>query len=140
MAPGTSGAPPSSAAADASASSPAPPNGNSFFFFADEAAEAAQGAAAAPPPNSAAGSRFRLDGVFGEGSATSELYDRCVAGLVQSALAGISGTVFAYGQVRYWVMVLGTGTGMRICSYAIGYASGHQCIHTTAPIGCLGCR
>ena len=49
-------------------------------------------AAAAPPPH------FSFDRVFDSAASTEELYAACVKDIVDSAVTGMNGTVFAYGQ------------------------------------------
>ena len=45
---------------------------------------------------------YTFDKVFGEKSTQQQIYDEVAAEIVQSALDGFNGTIFAYGQ---------TGTG-----------------------------
>jgi hypothetical protein len=42
---------------------------------------------------------FALDHIFDEQSSQTDLFDRCVAPLVDAAIAGYHSSVFAYGYV-----------------------------------------
>lgn len=45
---------------------------------------------------------FTFDHVYGErGSPSAEMFDDCIAPLVDSLFQGYNGTVLAYGQVTY---------------------------------------
>ncbi len=41
---------------------------------------------------------FQFDEVFGADASTNTVYSKCASNVIHSALKGVSGTVFAYGQ------------------------------------------
>ena len=45
-------------------------------------------------------SSFAFDHVYGSGSRSIDLYDTVAKGIVESAMRGMNGTIFAYGPVR----------------------------------------
>lgn len=56
---------------------------------------------------------FLADLIFDENSTTPEVYDKVARPIVSTALAGVNGTVFAYGQTssgEWQEMVRGTGS------------------------------
>ena len=48
---------------------------------------------------------FTFDAVFGPDSQQKNVYDICAAGVVDSVLNGYNGTIFAYGQVCYFMQL-----------------------------------
>eukprot|EP00587_Corethron_hystrix_P002559 CAMPEP_0113321368 /NCGR_PEP_ID=MMETSP0010_2-20120614/14878_1 /TAXON_ID=216773 ORGANISM="Corethron hystrix, Strain 308" /NCGR_SAMPLE_ID=MMETSP0010_2 /ASSEMBLY_ACC=CAM_ASM_000155 /LENGTH=593 /DNA_ID=CAMNT_0000179483 /DNA_START=207 /DNA_END=1986 /DNA_ORIENTATION=+ /assembly_acc=CAM_ASM_000155 len=55
---------------------------------------------------------FTFDRVFGEQSTTREIYENVVGGIVKSAVEGLNGTIFAYGQTSSGKTYTMQGGGM----------------------------
>ena len=73
---------------------------NSSRQHATATATATAATAASPPPlvDTASPAAFHFDAVFDELSSSEAVFERLVRPVLQSSLAGINGTCFAYGQ------------------------------------------
>lgn len=59
---------------------------------------------------------FTYDFVFDMNSAQNEIYDKCVASLVDGSLEGYNATVLAYGQVSDLISIILKGDSDHPCA------------------------
>jgi centromeric protein E len=71
---------------------------------------------------------FTFDNTFGEEASTAQVYDTCVKGIVTSAVNGLNGTIFAYGQTSSGKTFTMQGSG----TIQQGCAGGGGVVHLTA--------